>query len=392
MATLRTRKRGNKWYYNFDAETLDGKRKIVEKGGFETKKEAYDAGTRAYASYKNGNISLVSEKINMSDFLTDWLAVKKKEVRATSYAALCGRIKILLPYVGDMKLQKLRPRDVDRIFSTLADEGYSKNTLTAILTTFKNALDYAVYPCELRIDNPARLIKVPRRAPKEIIERHVIGQETLKDLLTSFPFGHPYHMPIIIAYHTGMRLGEVLGLCWDAIDLEERKIYVVRQLVYTSEKGFFFGTPKTKTSEREILMDRQLVSILKRWKSKQAENEIATGASYLHAYEGTDGALWQISKTQDAPEEFTRRLLVCTDGNGKAVSRVSIGYALRTRGINFHSLRHTHATKLIENGAIPKDVAARLGHTDATITQNLYAHDTEEMQRNTVAILENSIL
>lgn len=392
MATLRTRKRGNKWYYNFDAETLDGKRKIVEKGGFETKKEAYDAGTRAYASYKNGNISLVSEKINMSDFLTDWLAVKKKEVRATSYAALCGRIKILLPYVGDMKLQKLRPRDVDRIFSTLADEGYSKNTLTAILTTFKNALDYAVYPCELRIDNPARLIKVPRRAPKEIIERHVIGQETLKDLLTSFPFGHPYHMPIIIAYHTGMRLGEVLGLCWDAIDLEERKIYVARQLVYAPKKGFYFSAPKTNTSKREILMDRQLVSILKRWKSKQAENEIATGASYLHAYEGTDGALWQISKTQDAPEEFTRRLLVCTDGNGKAVSRVSIAYALRTRGVNFHSLRHTHATKLIENGAIPKDVAARLGHTDATITQNLYAHDTEEMQRNTVAILENSIL
>ena len=46
MATLRTRKRGNSWYYNFDGETLDGKRKIVEKGGFKTKKEALDAGTK----------------------------------------------------------------------------------------------------------------------------------------------------------------------------------------------------------------------------------------------------------------------------------------------------------------------------------------------------------
>ena len=100
----------------------------------------------------------------------------------------------------------------------------------------------------------------------------------------------------------------------------------------------------------------------------------------------------QINKSQDPPKEFIRRPLVCTDENGKAICRSSITTALRTHGVNFHSLRHTHATKLIENGAIPKDVASRLGHTDATITQNLYTHDTEEMQRNTVEIFEKIIL
>lgn len=391
MARLRTRKRGNTWSYNFDAKTLEGKRKIVEKGGFATKKEALDAGTLAYASYKKGNIGIVTEKISCKDFFDKWLNVKAKEVKTTSFDAISGRIKKLVPYIGETKLQTLRPRDVDNLISALTDEGYSHNTLTAILTTLKSALDYAVYPCELRIDNPARLIKVPKRAPKEIIERKIIGKDKLHELLSAYPFGHPYYMPIIIAYHTGMRLGEVLGLCWDAVDLEKKKISVIRQLTSTN-KGIYFNTPKTKTSVREILLDSQLVSIFQEWKKVQAENELSQGASYFHAYEDEYGGLWQLSKSQDPPENFIPRRLICVNKRGKAVLRTSIMKAFRERGLTFHSLRHTHTTMLIESGAIPKDVAARLGHTDATITQNLYTHDTEEMQKNTIELFENLIL
>lgn len=392
MATLRTRKRGKTWSYNFDAKTIDGKRKIVEKGGFKTKKEAYDAGTLAYASYKNGNIGLTSGRIPCKVFFDKWLAVKEKEVKATSFEVIAIRIKRILPYIGETKLQSLRPRDVDKVISTLADEGAAYNTISGILTTLKNALDYAVYPCELLRDNPARLIKVPKRAPKGIIKRQVIGKEKLNELLTAYPFGHPYHMPIIIAYHTGMRLGEVLGLCWDAIDFKAQKISVLRQLSELRSIGNVFSTPKTKSSVREILIDSQLVSILKEWKNKQAENELSQGASYYHAYEDENCGLWQISKNQDPPENFIRRQLVCTTKDGTTIYRTSIGTALRKLGLNFHSLRHTHTTMLIEGGAIPKDVATRLGHTDATITQNLYTHDTEEMQKNTIEIFENLIL
>ena len=63
-----------------------------------------------------------------------------------------------------------------------------------------------------------------------------------------------------------------------------------------------------------------------------------------------------------------------------------IKYMLSKWGLNSHSFRHTHATRLIEAGAKPVDVAARLGHADATITQNLYAHDTEEMKKETARI------
>ena len=64
---------------------------------------------------------------------------------------------------------------------------------------------------------------------------------------------------------------------------------------------------------------------------------------------------------------------------------------LQRHGLNAHSFRHTHATKLIEAGAKPVDVAARLGHADATITQNLYTHDTEEMRQETAAIFGNVV-
>ena len=65
--------------------------------------------------------------------------------------------------------------------------------------------------------------------------------------------------------------------------------------------------------------------------------------------------------------------------------------ALQKHDTNHHSLRHTHATRLIEAGAKPVDVAARLGHASATITQDLYTHDTEAMKRET-ANLVNKIL
>ena len=65
--------------------------------------------------------------------------------------------------------------------------------------------------------------------------------------------------------------------------------------------------------------------------------------------------------------------------------------ALYRLGLNSHSFRHTHATRLIESGAKPVDVAARLGHADATITQNLYAHDTDDMQQETARIFERFV-
>ncbi len=79
-------------------------------------------------------------------------------------------------------------------------------------------------------------------------------------------------------------------------------------------------------------------------------------------------------------------MLLCIKENGTPILGASFKAMLQKHDLNAHSFRHTHATQLIEAGAKPVDVAARLGHKDATITQNLYPHNTEEMQQETARI------
>ena len=394
MAKLSTRKRGKKnptWYYSFDAGIMpDGKRKRIEKGGFATEKEARNAGTKAMASFLKGNIALISEKISVHDFLEEWLERKSMEVRPMTLHHYRGNAKRIERILGDKQLQKLRPRDVDDTMRQLAKEGLSHGTLSVTLSTLKEALSYAVYPAELISANPAQNIKVPRNTPRKIVARHVIREAKLSELLDDFPFGHPLHMPIMIAYHTGMRIGEILGLAWDCIDMETGVVSVKRQLTYVPETGYMFGLPKTQSSIRDIKIGAGLLSLLRRWKSQQAANEVKHGGAYFYAYEAKDGGLWQMHKQIQTEKGMTHHALVCTNENGKTVCRNTFVYQLHIRGINSHSFRHTHATVCAENGAPPKGLAGRLGHSTTNITENLYTHETEEIQKSTLEAFERN--
>ena len=89
--------------------------------------------------------------------------------------------------------------------------------------------------------------------------------------------------------------------------------------------------------------------------------------------------------------------MVCVRENGEYVSTDSFKYCARVIhyelriAFNYHSLRHTHATYLIESGANIKDVQERLGHTNIETTMNTYVHNTEQLQNQTVAIFEKTI-
>ena len=72
MSEINTRKRGDKWEYRFEAARIDGKRKQISKGGFKTKKEALEAGTKALASYNNSGLKFEPTDISVSDYLDYW--------------------------------------------------------------------------------------------------------------------------------------------------------------------------------------------------------------------------------------------------------------------------------------------------------------------------------
>lgn len=332
MAQVRVRKRGKTFSYIFEAGKIEGKRKVVEKGGFPTKAEAYKAGVAAYTDFLHGNIGITRESITLKDFMTSWLKnVVALNVKPTTMQIYQTLFKVrIIPYLGEVKVQGLTPSMLDKCICHLAERGFSYSSLKVAYSIIHEALDYAVYPAQLISSNPAEYIKVPKNAPKNI--------------------------------GTGIRIGELLGLTWDDIDFEKKIISIGRQMIYISKRGQLFAPPKSKSGTRNIFIGDVLVDALKKWKELQKSNETAYGDTYVFVYcTHEDIVVFQSRGTGIL--NLQRVKFVCTQPDGRLLNKRSFMHLLKTKGVNAHSFRHTHATILAESGALPKAVAGRLGHS-----------------------------
>lgn len=385
MSKIRIRKRGKTYSYSFD--TSKSPRRMKEKGGYATEDEAYEAGVKAYTDWKSGNIGITSEKIELRDYLASWLDnVVRPNVKRTTHQNYSRAIKDrILVRLGGIYLQELRPRDVAAWVQELASKGFAAGTITQAKSVLSAALRYAVYPAELIAVNPATNIPIPRCAPRKVVKRVIVTPEQF----AAIPRGSTSYPAIKIMYHSGMRISETLGLTWEDIDLNTGKICVSRQRF---EAGYF-DTPKTESSARVFYADASFIAYLRALRAEQAEHQMRFGQAYQLAHEDSrdERALVFLPKKIPAPDYLLRRSLVCIRPNGVPLHHTSVTLVLRKAGLNPHSFRHTHATKLIEAGAKPVDVAARLGHANANITQNLYAHDTEDMMQETARIFGNIV-
>lgn len=176
------------------------------------------------------------------------------------------------------------------------------------------------------------------RNTRKTEQRFIIEPDDFKRIIERFPEGNIFYLPLMIGYYTGLRISETFALTWDDINLDNRtltvnKITVKRNRTIENRKAtdklqkseWYFGTPKTLTSYRTVMFGDALYGAL--------NNDLKLA-------------------------------------------------------FNYHSLRHTHATKLIENGADIKDVQERLGHTDIKTTLNTYTHNTDVMRTKSVEIFE----
>lgn len=383
MASVRTRKRGKTYSYVFEAgKTADGKRKVIEKGGFATKESAYLAGVKAYADFKHGNIGITSEQITVKELLDTWLKnVVSANVKKSTYINYDSILKNrVVPFLGQILLQELSPTHIDNLFRTLLDKGLSYGSIQQAKVVFGLALSYAVYPAQLIPNNPAHHVKIPKQAKRNCVPRVIVAQDVLDKVIADNP---TYRIPLLLLYCTGMRIGEVLGLTWECIT--GCSIKVVEQFNTNSQS---ITAPKTKTSVREIPISSELVGILDEWHKHQLACEKRLGSSYIYQYETNTGEILSYSKVFKVDNTLTKKDFVCTRDNGKLILYNAIRVLLKNNGLNAHSFRHTHATLLIENGASPKGVAARLGHTSIDITQNLYTHVTDKMKQDTLAAFD----
>lgn len=382
MATVRTRKRGKTYSYIFEAgKTLEGKRKVVEKGGFPTREEAYQAGSEAFVNFKHGDIGITSTKLSVRDYLDVWLKSLDGKVRESTKYTYISFLKKIVHYIGTAELQELRPKHIDRMINSLYSDGYSYKTISTIKTILHTALDYAVYPCELIQSNPMINIKVPAKAPQNIVKRRIITNKMFAELIeTAKKNKVDYVTPLMISYHTGMRLGEVFGLLWNNIDLDNNRIEVKYNYIYRLRK--FMLPLKSKSSYRTLYIDDELANYLYKLKNNRK--------ILYHTYTKEDGSYIQSTSTAPPPGYTEIFPVVCND-DGKLFSTVSFTIFLRKNNLNSHSFRHTQATLLAEANANPKNISARLGHSTIKITQDLYTHVTDKMQQETMALLSGKL-
>lgn len=401
-----TRKRGKTWSYYFDAAQIGGKRKKIEKGGFRTKKEAESALAKAITEYDTSGQVFTPSDISVSDYLDFWFEqyckVNLTENTQQTYSTLIR--KHLKSQFGTYHLKALQAASIQNYINVLKRKGYSKASIQSIFVILSTALNYAVEPMHYIKDNPCRFVKIGTVA-KPVRERIVLTDKEFQCIIERFPAGSRYYIPLMIGWNCGLRINECFGLTWDDVDFENRTISVERQIVRRDiggRIGLSIKDPK-QNSKRKIKFGESLYKILKAEKSRQLKNELKYG-EFFTVYRLVDfldekgAARQRVVCVQKSLFDGKNRInFICIDENGELTTKSSFVYCQKIirqeLGINFdyHSLRHTHATKLIEAGANVKAVQQRLGHKNIETTMNTYVHHTDAMAQETVDLFESVV-
>lgn len=386
MSKVLTDKRGTKWRYRFQIASSDGKRKYESKSGFATQKEAYAEGVKAKAKYDSTGVIFHPKEMSFKDYLDYWIELYcEKNCSKTTIYSYQKRIRLyILPKLGKYSIHQLTPAALQEFMNNLVASGMSRNTITDIKGILSNSLSYAVLPLQYIESSPMIYVKVPKmKAVKSNTKNHIfVEADVWQKVIERFPEGHTSHIPLMIGYHCGLRLGEVFGLCWKDIDFENKTLKVERQVQMDNDTKKWRLVPPKYNSCRILDLDDEIIELLQREQQRRTDAKRYYKEFYCTLYEN-NGYI-------DSSGEPIDLIMVRENGTYiqprtmQHVMRVVHGKANKTdpaisEKFDFHSLRHTHATMLFQAGIPLPAIQKRLDHANLNITEIYTDHVTEQM-------------
>jgi len=363
-------KRGkNVWRirFNLGADPLTGKYRYSPWRTVHGTKADAVAALAEYRQEIESGLKLDADKITFADFANVYSEQRAALGTYAQNTLLHEKYQInhLNRYLGDMPIKEIDSLTVQNLLAALGKEGKSAGAIKRAYKTLNQIMKEALIH-DVLMRNPCDKIKAPKAAKPEIaflegreITRFMQALDAqLEDTKSRnrteearSAFQHAHVIATRLALATGMRRGEVLGLSWAQIDLEEGNIKVVQQM---SSSGI--AKLKSEKSRRVLSLDATTLEYLQAWKLAQHDyfNGIGIKQTATTPVITNELGEWQ------EPRNFSRwwRNFVNTHG---------------FKGLRFHDLRHTQATLLIGQGIDIKTVQTRLGHETASTTLDMYA-------------------
>ena len=347
-------------------DPITGKRTRIYKT-FEKKKDAenalndmiHDFSRRSYTDDNN---------MTVESLMSKWLESKELNLKETTISRYRQQVEwYIKPSLGRYPISALNVsiiqnwvNDIYKHPPTMKNNGMalSPKTVKNIFLNLQAALNYAVF-MKLIPDNPCSHVNLPTLVHHEV---EAFDEDDVRKILLCAK-GSDLYFPIYLLIHTGMRRGELLGLKWENVHLEEEHPYIdIVQTRLSACGKEVIDTPKTESSKRKIYLSSQAKKEFQRYRIWAKEvllryGKIQSSSDFVIIRE--DGKL-------DEPNNFTRRWNKFLEQNG-------------IRQLKLHGLRHTCATMLLKNNVDIKTISNRLGHSDTSMVLNVYGHSLDSM-------------
>jgi integrase len=331
---------------------------------------------RALISEIESGTHIKPSSLSLSEFLTEkWLPVHRLAVRATTFHTDVDYInRYITPRIGGVALSSVSREQIQELYSALLTSGgrggasLSPGTVRKVHQILRQALGTAVR-WELISRNVVELVDPPALVHKTV---RVLRPAEIDALLLELDKSSPWaSAPSMLAFHTGLRRSEILGLTWADLDTH-REAISVRQGYHRLDDGTSeTRPPKSRRSRRLVPLTRSSLDVLKVHRLGSEHDAELLGRELKvtdFVFAGIDGEPYRPDSLSAAFRHAAQRA--------------------ELPGVHFHVTRHTHASLLLAAGVHPKVVSERLGHASIAFTLDTYSHVMPGLQEAAAEALD----